>query len=139
MLKKYDIDQVYMGRLEKDDDLLNKLTDIINENKIDTGFIKVLGAVQNAKIGFYNQETFEYEYMEFEQEMEIVSCMGNISYLDGKRFIHAHIVLADQDGSCYGGHLAEGTKVFASEFYIQSLKGDKLTRTHDDKTQLTLW
>ena len=139
MLKKYDIDQVYIGRLEKDDDLLNKLTDIINENKIDTGFIKVLGAVQNAKIGFYNQETFEYEYMEFEQEMEIVSCMGNISYLDGKRFIHAHIVLADQDGSCYGGHLAEGTKVFASEFYIQSLKGDKLTRTYDDKTQLTLW
>ncbi|MDZ7672612.1 MAG: PPC domain-containing DNA-binding protein [Halanaerobiales bacterium] len=139
MLKKYDIDQVYMGRLDKDDDLLEKLTEVINENEIDTGVIKVIGAVQNAKIGFYNQDTNQYEYMTFDREMEIVSCIGNISYLEGERFIHAHIVLADEDGSCYGGHLAEGTKVFASEFYIQSLKGDKLTRTHDDKTQLTLW
>lgn len=139
MIKKFDIDQVYMGRLEKDVDLLNRLTEIINENKIDTGFIKVLGAVQNAKIGFYNQETYKYEYMKFDHEMEIVSCIGNISYLDGERFIHAHIVLADEDGSCYGGHLAEGTKVFASEFYIQSLKGDKLKRSYDEETQLTLW
>jgi predicted DNA-binding protein with PD1-like motif len=139
MIKKYKLDEVYMGRLEKDDDLLNELTKIVQENDINTGVIKVIGAVQEAKIGFYNQETNEYEYVKFDKEMEIVSCIGNISILDGKPFIHAHIVLADEDGSCYGGHLAEGTKVFASEFYIQPLKGEKLKRKFDDKTKLTLW
>jgi len=139
MLKKFDVDTVFMGRLEKDDDLVNELTKIVQEKDITTGIIKVIGAVQRAKIGFYNQDKHEYEYIEFDREMEIVSCIGNISLLDGEPFIHAHIVLADEDGSCYGGHLAEGTKVFASEFYIQPLKGGKLERKYEEKTQLTLW
>lgn len=139
MLKKFKLDEAYLGRLKKDDDLLNKLTEIVKEEEITTGFIKVIGAVQNAKIGFYNQKTHEYQYKNIDREMEIVSCIGNISILDGEPFIHAHITLADQDGSCYGGHLAEGTTVFASEFFIQPLKGDKLERKYEKKTQLTLW
>jgi hypothetical protein len=139
MLKEFKADKVYMGRLDKDDDLVNELTKIVQEKNITTGIIKVIGAVQNAKIGFYNQETHEYEYKTFDREMEIVSCLGNISLLDGEPFVHAHIVLADEDGSCYGGHLAEGTTVFASEFYIQPLKGEKLERKYEESTQLTLW
>lgn len=139
MIKKFKTDEAFMGRLEKDDDLLNELTEIIKEENITTGFIKVIGAVQNAKIGFYNQETHEYQYKTFAKEMEIVSCIGNISILDGEPFIHAHITLADEDGSCYGGHLAEGTTVFASEFFIQPLQGDTLERKYEEKTQLTLW
>lgn len=139
MLKKYTPEDVYMGRLEKGDDLLNELTKIVTKKDISTGMIKVIGAVQNAKVGYYNQDSFEYEYQEFNREMEIVSCIGNISILEGKPFIHAHIVLADEDGSCYGGHLAEGTKVFASEFYIQTLKGDQLKRKYEKETKLTLW
>jgi len=139
MLKEYKTEQAFMGRLEKDEDLLNSLTEIVKEKEITTGFVKVIGAVQNAKIGFYNQETFEYQYKNIDREMEIVSCIGNISILDGEPFIHAHITLADEDGSCYGGHLAEGTTVFASEFFIQPLQGEKLERKYDEKTQLTLW
>ncbi|MFO7814273.1 MAG: DNA-binding protein [Halanaerobiales bacterium] len=139
MIKKFNVDQVYMGRLQKDDDLLKELTNIVKEKDINTGIVKVIGAVQNAKIGFYNQDKSKYEYKKFEKEMEIVSCIGNISLLKGKPFIHAHIVLADEDGSCYGGHLAEGTQVFASEFFIQPLLGDQLERKYDEHTQLTLW
>src|SRR6056297_1411883 len=99
MLKKYTPEDVYMGRLQKGDDLLNELTKIVKEKDINSGMIKVIGAVQNAKIGYYDQNNYEYEYKEFHREMEIVSCIGNISILKEKPFIHAHIVLADEDGS----------------------------------------
>ncbi len=139
MIEKYESQQIYMGRLEKGDDLLNELSRIVKEQEIETGIIKVIGAVQKAKIGYYDQNEEEYVYQEFNQGMEIVSCLANISLLEEEPFVHAHIVLADESGNCYGGHLAEDTKVFASEFYIQSLKGEKLQRTFEEKTNLTLW
>jgi len=139
MLKKLNQKDIYMGRLEKGDDLLNELIRIVKENNITTGIIKVIGAVQNAKIGYYDQKEEEYKYNKFDKGMEIVSCLANVSILEGEPFVHAHIILADEEGRCYGGHLAEGTKVFASEFYIHSLKGSELVRTFEEKTKLTLW
>ncbi|MCF8009244.1 MAG: DNA-binding protein [Halanaerobiales bacterium] len=139
MIKKFKLDHAYLGRIEKDKDLLKELTKIVKEKDIKTGTIKVIGAVQNAKIGFYDQAVRKYEYINIDSEMEIVSCIGNISNLDGKPFIHAHIVLADDNGKCFGGHLSEGTKVFASEFIIQPLIGNQLERKYDKKTDLKLW
>jgi len=139
VLKKFKPSDAYMGRLEKDDDLLKELTNIVHKKNIEAGSIKVIGAVQKARIGYYDQDEFEYKYKEFDQALEIVSCIGNISILEGKPFIHAHIILADKEGNCYGGHLAEGSKVFAAEFVIQTFEGNKLMREFQDDTKLKLW
>ena len=72
--------------------------------------------------------------------MEILSLIGNISLKDDKPFVHAHITLADQEGRAWGGHLAEGTKVFAGEFVIQEYLTEKpLVRHLDEETGLFLW
>ncbi|MBS3810723.1 MAG: DNA-binding protein [Halanaerobiales bacterium] len=139
MLKNFKSSDIYMGRLEKNDDLLKELTNIVQQNNIEAASIKVIGAVQKARIEYYDQDKFEYKYKEFDQALEIVSCIGNISILEGKPFIHAHIILADREGNCYGGHLAEGSKVFAAEFVIQTLQGNKLIRKFQDDTKLKLW
>lgn len=139
MIEKFDHKKTYMGRLEKGDELLNELTRIVMEKEITTGIIKVIGAVQSAKIGYYDQVDEKYKYNEFEKGMEIVSCLANVSILEGEPFVHAHIILADEEGHCYGGHLAEGTIVYASEFFIQTLDGNTLVRTFEKNTNLNLW
>lgn len=138
-MNKFQTGDIYMGRLNKDDDLYQELSRLAVENQIKTGIINVIGAVSRARIGFYNQEKRKYEYIDFDHEMEIAGCRGNISILDGKPMVHAHITLAEDDGTVYGGHLTEGTIVFASEVFIQELKGDSLIRSFDQDTDLTLW
>ena len=66
-------------------------------------------------------------------------CMGNISLKDGEVFVHAHITLADHEGKCHGGHLMPDTNIFAAEYYVQELVGEKLERKHDPETGLSLW
>ena len=129
----------FLKRLPTDGDLLEEITSFVKEKEIENGIIKAIGAVSEAKIGYYNQEEGIYEYTKFNQHLEIVSLIGNISLLDGKPMVHAHIALADEEGKTFGGHLAEGTKIFATELYIEELKGDKKIRKNDPKTGLTLW
>ena len=129
----------FLTGLPKGGDLLEEITKVAKENNVETGIIKAIGAVASAKIGFYVQEKEEYTYTEFNQHLEIVSCIGNISLMDGEPMVHAHIALADREGNTFGGHLAEGTEIFASELYLQELSGDTLTRTFDKDTGLTLW
>jgi predicted DNA-binding protein with PD1-like motif len=89
--------------------------------------------------GFYDCEAQKYENFVFEKPMEVLSLVGNVSLKDGQPFIHAHITLSDEKGQSFGGHLMEGTIVFAAEFIIEELEGENLEREFDKTTGLALW
>lgn len=131
--------RVFLERLPTDGDLLEEITRFVKKKEIKTGIIKAIGAVSEAKTGYYNQKAGEYEYTKYNQHLEIVSCIGNISILDGEPMVHAHINLADSEGKTFGGHLAKGTTIFATELYIEELTGEEKIRKNDKKTGLTLW
>ena len=139
MIKKFNSGREFMGALEEGDDLLEQLTEFVQEKEIEAGVLKVIGAVKKAKIGYYDQEQQVYKYKEFPSHLEIASCIGNISLHQGEPMIHAHIVLADEEGNTYSGHLAEGTTVFVSEVYIRELTGNELQRNKDESRGLDLW
>ena len=129
-----------MGRLKKGDDLLAALTSICQEIGITLGEVKAIGAVSQARVGYYHQDTRQYEWLDLPRPLEILALEGNISLKDGKPFVHAHVMLSDGDGRAFGGHLADGTIVFAAEFVIQELKAEQsLHRQMDEETGLFLW
>ncbi len=130
---------IFIGKLSHGCDLLEELTDICIEKNISLGKIEAIGAVQRACIGYYNQTAREYRFLNFDKPSEILNLTGNISIKDNKPFVHAHIVLADETGNSYGGHLAPGTITFACEFIIYSFSGNELKRGMDDTTGLPLW
>ena len=128
-----------MGRLAHGDDLLDALTAVCVENHARLGWLSALGAVQKARIGYYDQDAREYRYRDLDRHLEIASLVGNVSLKDGEPMVHAHITLADDEGRAFGGHLARGTIVFACEFCIELLDGPGLCRAHDEQTGLPLW
>ncbi len=131
--------QVFMGRLERGDDLLRSLTQLCKDMNIRAGWIQAIGAVEKGSLGFYNQATRKYEELRFDSEMELASLIGNVSLKDGEIFLHCHAVFADGEGKSMGGHLNEGTTVFACEFSIFSLLGVAPQRARNDATGLMLW
>lgn len=139
MIRKVTPSGHYIGKLEHGCDLLEALTQLCEQNNIRLGRVEVIGAVQKARLGFYDQREKVYNFLEVDEEMEITSLTGNISLKDGKPIVHAHINLSGPNGSVVGGHLAPGTMVFASEFIIQAFDGEDLNRGFDSVTGLPLW
>jgi len=132
--------RIFIGRFEAGDDLLAELNGFCKQNDIKLGVFNLIGAVRNAKLGYYDQEKKAYTgCVELDKKLEISSCMGNVSIKDGEIMVHAHITLADMDGRAFGGHLMPGTEIFAAEFFIQELIGAELVRGKDGKTGLPLW
>lgn len=137
---EYKPGRTLVGRLELKDDLLEGLTEVCRKNNISSGYISVIGTVQGAKLGYYNQKKKSYTgCVSLNKILEICSLTGNISYKDGEIFVHAHIVLADLKGKTYGGHLISGANVFAAEYFILETLGKKLHRVKNRSTGLPLW
>ena len=135
----YKVKRTFMGQLQYGADLLESLTQIVQRENIRLGRISALGATTHAVVAYYDQDTKQYNPMEFGGGMEILNLHGNVSLRDEKPFVHIHILLGDREGKVFGGHVMPGTKLFACEVFIEELEGEELVRGKDERTGLFLW
>ena len=136
--RKLNLGRKLVARAEYDLDLIQFVIALAKNNGITTATFTGIGALKNAKLGFYDQEKHEYLETLLLAPQEIASCIGNISLKEGEPFVHAHVVLADRNGNTKAGHLLEG-KVFAAEVHLTELIGTELVRKNDVVTGLSLW
>lgn len=134
--------RVIIARLYEDEDIIESLVDLVKQYKIKGGLINGIGAIKFATLRFYNQETKEYENKEFNEDLEVTSLMGNISWLKNSKesdpIIHVHVNLGKEDCSVIGGHLSSKTLVGPTlEVYIFETD-DVIHRALDEKLNLTL-
>ena len=134
-----ELKQTVIGRVRHDGDLLEELQRVCKKKDIRLGRISAIGAVKKARIGYYDQDARRYRFLEINKHLEISSLAGNVSIRDGEPMVHAHITLCDSDGNACGGHLAEGTIVFACEFVMDIYDGPQYPREYDETTGLPLW
>lgn len=128
-----------LTRLPKEGDLLSELNALCKEKNIRRGTVQVMGAVENATLGYYLQDERRYISQEFDEHMEILAGIGNVSIKDGDPFVHLHLTLSRKDFSVIGGHTMPGCKIFAAEVCIITLEGEELVRGFDEPTGLPLW
>ena len=136
--RKLEVGKIFLVRSKHDSEIIKFVTELAKKNAIMTATFTAIGALKCAKLGFYDQEKHEYLETLLLAPQEIASCLGNISIKEGEPFVHAHAVLADQNGKIKAGHLLEG-KVFAAEVHLTELIGEKLVRKNDAVTGLSLW
>ncbi|MFU8796345.1 MAG: PPC domain-containing DNA-binding protein [Dehalococcoidia bacterium] len=119
-------------------DLVKSITEIARDTGIEAGSLVAIGALKQAKLGYYDQNKNRYREIKVDSPTEIASCAGNISIRSGEPFAHIHVVLADSDGKTKAGHLLEGI-VFVAEVHLRTLQGPKLERKYDATSGLWLW
>ena len=128
-----------VARLPLGGDLLAEIAAVADEHGMAVAELRAIGALQRARLSFYDQGTHQYEEFSVDEPLELVSLLGNVSRRDGATAVHAHAVLAGHHGGCIGGHVAPGCALFACELILQELVGEPLERTHDEQTGLPLW
>ncbi len=131
--------RVVFARLSEDEDLLEAITLRAKQAKTTAGFFTLIGALKKAKIGFYHKQ--EYKSIEISEPVEIASCMGNISVKnDEEPIAHAHVVISNERGESFGGHLLPGCVVSVNaELVLVEATDSGLQRMFDEETKLYLW
>lgn len=128
----------YVIRIDKEEEIIEKLTDFCNKENIKSGYITGLGAAKYVKIGLFDTQKKEYMSKEYEEPMEITSLVGNISSKDDNVYLHLHINLCNSTMNVIGGHLNECVVGATCELYVTSFNM-KIDRTFNEEIGLNLY
>ncbi|KPA14202.1 DNA-binding protein [Candidatus Magnetomorum sp. HK-1] len=137
--QSYETERTFLGRMPKDQDILNTIEKICQDESIQMATFSLIGAVSKLTYGYYDQKLRQYISFTQEGSFEILQCTGNVSQYNGSPFVHAHIMVADHLGRTTGGHLFSDTLIFAGEIELNVLKGNIQKREKDLDTGLNLW
>jgi len=134
--RKILVDGFYLAGLPYDSEAVCEIKKLVEKEDFSSGFFNIIGAVKEATISFYDQSARKYVEREYGREMEILSCIGNVSLKDDRPLVHAHACFGLKDGSTVGGHLVS-MKMFAGELHFFP-GSERIQRIFDEKTGLHL-
>ncbi|HWY46846.1 MAG TPA: PPC domain-containing DNA-binding protein [Bryobacteraceae bacterium] len=64
-----------------------------------------IGAFSQVVLGYYDWEKKEYLKIPVDEQVEVVSLVGDVALEKDQPKIHAHVVVGKRNGSTAGGHL----------------------------------
>jgi len=129
----------FLARLRTGSDMLEEIARICAGASVQHAALSIIGAVDGATFGFYDQQARTYLQLTRQGAYEVIACTGNITMKDGAPFVHAHVLFGDADEAAFGGHLMSPTIVFAAELHVTELAGPPPERLFDETTGLWLW
>ena len=97
---------------------MERLAQFVQKEKLASGMISGIGAFMNSQIGFYDLKEKKYLRHIVEEECELVSLTGNISWFEDKPIVHCHVSLGTPDFKLLGGHLFEAEVAVTCEVWI---------------------
>ncbi|MFX0081638.1 MAG: PPC domain-containing DNA-binding protein [Candidatus Hodarchaeota archaeon] len=132
------IKRVIIGKIEPDEDLIESIIQMIKLHDIKSGLVNCIGALKKYTIGYFDVDSKKYLQKTFDEYIELVSCMGNISFKDGEPVVHLHISIGTKDYNIFGGHLFQPSIIsITGEVYIFEID-KKLNRVNDPQLNLSL-
>ena len=92
---------------EADEDVLPALEGFAVAQDLTAASFTGLGAFSRAVLGFFDMESRDYARIEVDEQVEVLTLVGNVAEFEGKPKLHPHVVLGRRDGMALGGHLLE--------------------------------
>lgn len=130
--------QRFMLRLEKGEEVMEKLRSFANVHDVGAGVLRGLGAALSAELAFFDLEEKRYEPFPVREETEVISLLGNLARRDsGEPIAHVHATLSRRDGSTVGGHVNSLVTGATLEIDVEVLPGT-LRRRVDPEITLPL-
>ena len=130
--------RIIVGKIEPNEDLIDSIITLVKKSDIKAGLINCIGALKKFTIGFYDINSKNYKMKTFEENVELISCIGNISYREDEPIIHLHVTLGRSDYSVIGGHLSQPS-IISVTGEVKILEFEQgLYRTNDPQFDLSL-
>lgn len=93
--------------LASGDEVMTTLTGFATERQLKATQLTAIGAFSRVVVAYFDWHTKEYRHIPIDEQVEVLSLIGDISIDAGKPKIHAHVVVSKADATAHGGHLIE--------------------------------
>jgi uncharacterized protein len=88
------------------DELAEGLLQFAKQQKLSAASFKAVGALSAVRLGWFSWESKKYEpSVTLDEQVELLSLIGDVALKDGEPVVHAHAVIGRKDGTAHGGHL----------------------------------
>lgn len=102
--------KTYLLVFETGDELLSGLKRFAADQQMSGSSFKAIGAFSSVKLAWFNWEAKKYQTsVQLNEQVELLSLIGDIAEKDGEPQVHAHVIVGKSDGTAHGGHLQEAS------------------------------
>jgi hypothetical protein len=100
--------KTYAVIFDTGDEVVSMLTRFAVDRALSAASVTAIGAFREAKLGYFDWQSKKYKEIPVDEQVEVVSAVGDIALTDEMPSLHLHAVLGKSDGSVVGGHLLFG-------------------------------
>lgn len=122
---------------DKGDEVTAELERFAREEGLTASHFTAVGAFGRAKLGYFDRDQKDYLEIPIDEQVEVLSLVGDIARKGSEPKVHAHVVVGRRDGTTRGGHLIEAS-VWPTLEVVLTEEPDELRRVHDEETGLAL-
>ena len=108
----------YQVRLETGEEIHNSISELINKLNLQGGIVMGIGALSSYSLGYYDIHKKEYIRKDYNENVELVSCIGNMAHKGDIKIAHLHATVSNVNMETQGGHLFEGIISATGEFSL---------------------
>ncbi len=127
-----------VARIDKGEEILEKIKEIALKENIKLANINALGAVGEFTVGVFKTKEKKYYSNSFEGDFEIVSLTGTINTMNNEFYSHLHMSAGNDKGEVFGGHLNKAIVSATCEMIINIIDGT-VDRYFDEEIGLNLF
>jgi uncharacterized protein len=122
---------------DKGDEVMAGLTAFAKAQKVGAAHFTAIGAFSEVTLGFFDPVRKDYKKMPLNEQVEVLSLIGDLALDGDEPKVHAHVVVGLSDGAARGGHLIDG-RVWPTLEVILVESPRFLRKRHDPETGLAL-
>jgi predicted DNA-binding protein with PD1-like motif len=122
---------------DEGDEVTTGLLSVAKEHGLGGSSFTAIGAFSDVTLGFFDRTIKDYRRIRIDEQVEVLSLIGDIALSDDGPKVHAHVVVGKSDATAHGGHLLEA-HVWPTLEVILTETPEHLQRRHDQKTGLAL-
>ena len=100
-------ERTYAVILNSGDEVISELQKFSEDQNLTGCRFTAIGAFSSALLGYFDWSRKEYEKIPVDEQVEVLSMIGDVALHEDKPKLHVHVVLGKHDGTAHGGHLLQ--------------------------------
>jgi predicted DNA-binding protein with PD1-like motif len=122
---------------DKGDEFLNGMVQFAKQEGLSASHFTAIGAFSAVTLGYFDRDKKDYLKNSIDEQVEVLSLIGDIALDEYEPKIHAHVVVGKSDSTAHGGHILEA-HVWPTLEVVITASPVHLRRKHDPETGLAL-
>jgi predicted DNA-binding protein with PD1-like motif len=108
LLHEHDGRRTFAVVLSTGEEAMKALTAFAAEHQLRATQFTAIGAFSQLVVAYFDWSTKQYRNIAIDDQVEVLSLVGDVALDQGRPKVHAHVVIGKADATAHGGHLVEG-------------------------------